>query len=780
MSPGEWYRGLWKRPLVTPWGVLGRVALVASMVLLAETVLFHAFLYVHDYYAATQVISLVVFGVGLASAAAERLKWSDHVCFVTCALASGGVLLGLLAALMFHPSLWLLGGLTILLFFVLVIYVVRAFARYLAGEVYLFDMAGAGLGMGLAELGYRGLGTEAILLAAAGVWFLGAGLSCLRATQLWERQVRALVVILLCGIGWMGWQQWQYDRLNLYRWIPRDAAYLDPTKVFRRYDPEQLARTYDSLIGRIDVVRRATDHGVAYDGYPNDHFRPNESGFYRPFDIQGPGPVWDVRVLYGVVDRPRVFIIGSSAQGIVKTIKYITPTNRITAVEINPGVVRAMTRDFYEASGRAYAGLAPRVGNALAFLKETRARYDIITLINTHTSRSLSHPGPPDYLHTRESYELMLDRLSDRGYLLLEERVMSRGGRWALYRQIRTLWEALQRCGVEDPARHFVIWEWMGVGMKRFYPWHERLYVSMIVTREPIRGEFGRAIQRGVDRVLDRSWPTRVVYHKGREEVGEYAELFRMLERGKLWLWEAEGFDARPATNDRPFVAVATRDTPRLNRLLGLTAVLACLVVGGFGWHFLRRRPLGETLPLAGYNALIGLGYFFIQILLMLSLQNVFLGATRSVAWTIGLMLISSGLGGRLWRRTPLAWLVLGVALAGLLAWWVPNALLLTGQPRWVVNVVSVGCVVGLGSLLGGFFPRGLERAAVLGLAERIPDLFAINSAAGSLAVVLALWLGVKIGYLSTLVLAVVCYAAAAGWLREPAGARSARVETAG
>ncbi|RME92153.1 MAG: hypothetical protein D6766_10540 [Verrucomicrobia bacterium] len=740
------------------------MALVAATVLLAETVLFHAFLYVYDYYAATQVISLAVLGVGLASAVAGRLGGNDRLCFVICALGSALLLGGLLAALMWYPVLWLLGALTVGLFFTLVIYVVRAFARYPAGEVYLFDMAGAGAGMALAEAGYHWLSTEEILLAATGLWLAAAGLACWRARQAWERHVRASVVILLCGVAWLGWTQAQRDVLNLFRHLPRAADYLDPTKVFCRYEPDQLARTYDSLIGRIDVIRRESDHGVAHDGYPNDHFRPNESGFYRPFDIRGTGPVWDVRVLYGVVDRPRVFIIGSSAQGIVKTIKYITPTNRITAVEINPGVVRAMTEDFYEESGRAYAGLAPRVGNALAVLKETRARYDIITLINTHTSRSLSHPGPPDYLHTVESYELMLDRLSDRGYLLLEERVMTREGRLALYRQIRTLWEALRRAGAEDPSRHFVIWEWMGVGMKRFYPWHERLYVSMIVTREPIRGEFGRAVQRGLDRVLKRTSPTRVVYHKGREEQGEYAELFTMLERGSLWRWEGDGFDASPATNNRPFLAVSTRETPRLNRLLGVTALLAALVCGFFAWRLMRGERAGRTLPLGGFNVLIGFGYFFIQILLMLSLQNVFLGATRSVAWTIGLMLVSSGLGGRLWRRVGLGMLVGGIAVTGLLSWWMPNALLLTGQPRWVVNGVSVLLVALLGSFLGGFFPRGLERAAAAGMGSRIPDLFAINSAAGSLAVVLALWLGVKVGYLSTLLLALACYAAAA-WL---------------
>ena len=43
-------------------------------------------------------------------------------------------------------------------------------------------------------------------------------------------------------------------------------------------------------------------------------------------------------------------------------------------------------------------------------------------------------------------------------------------------------------------------------------------------------------------------------------------------------------------------------------------------------------------------------------------------------------------------------------------------------------------------------------------LRHRVPHLFALNSVAGSFAVVVALYLGFRVGYLSTLSLAVAAY----------------------
>ena len=61
-------------------------------------------------------------------------------------------------------------------------------------------------------------------------------------------------------------------------------------------------------------------------------------------------------------------------------------------------------------------------------------------------------------------------------------------------------------------------------------------------------------------------------------------------------------------------------------------------------------------------------------------------------------------------------------------------------------------------SLMGYYFPRGLIFASEWKIADKVPHIFAINSVAGSFAVVLALSLGVRIGYQATIIIAVLCY----------------------
>ena len=81
-----------------------------------------------------------------------------------------------------------------------------------------------------------------------------------------------------------------------------------------------------------------------------------------------------------------------------------------------------MQRDYLRASGEAYRDLHVVSGNALSVLRRSDKKYDLITLINAHSSRWIGALGPPDYLHTRESYDMYFDHLSEDGYLLFEER----------------------------------------------------------------------------------------------------------------------------------------------------------------------------------------------------------------------------------------------------------------------------------------------------------------------------------------------------------------------
>ena len=63
---------------------------------------------------------------------------------------------------------------------------------------------------------------------------------------------------------------------------------------------------------------------------------------------------------------------------------------------------------------------------------------------------------------------------------------------------------------------------------------------------------------------------------------------------------------------------------------------------------------------------------------------------------------------------------------------------------------------------MGMFFPKGLQSAKEVGLQDKIFHFYAINAAAGCFAVVFALYLGIKIGYVYTIVLGLAFYVSAA------------------
>ncbi len=740
------------------------VTFLAGLVLLVETVLFHVLSYVHDYYVGTLAISCAVLGIGLGAAAASRVRSASPALFSwTCLLTTLCIYVSF-AVLLRYPVPWLATFVAAPCFFFPVMFIAAVFRDHSSERVYLYDMAGAFLGVVATVALYALLRSEhilALVLTALPALGLLAAVSYAPARRLVPI---GLNIALLGGGVYVAAQQFRSDAFNLHQLVNAKHSALDPRKVFVLY-PNGLDRTYDNLRGRIDVLQpaRSRDSLVAYHGMVNDHFTPNVARDYRshyePQKIEW--PTKDCRVLYGIVPEPRVFVVGSAAQGIVKTLKKITPPENITPIEINPAILTIMQQDYYEQSGRAYDGLEPRVANAIAALKASEESYDMITLINTHSTKSIADRGAPDYLHTLETYGLYFEHLTEDGYLLFEERPTSREGELGLYRMINTLWHALAQRGVEDPSRHFLIWEWQGRSHPRIEKNHYKYYVSMVVTKNPIEGPRRHAIVRWIDRcALLRRAPLRIAYMNDYTQTDEYGQLFTMIRNGSFEPLKTERFDERLVTDDRPFAAVSTRSHPVLARLVLITSGVIAALWLVLSIHLGRRAP-ATIWPLNAFNVLIGLAYLFVEILYLQVYQNVFFGAAATFILILGLLLLSSGVGARIGGRVPLylaAVLLVPVVFAGTQA---PTWLLHAGLPLRAVQLVSVALIVGTGMLMGLFFPRGLQVAKEKGLQAFVPQLFAINSLAGSLAVAVALWCGITVGYSVTVVIALMLFVGA-------------------
>jgi hypothetical protein len=747
-----------------------RIAFAAAAVLVAETALFHALLYVREFFTATAVIGYAVIGVALGALVASRVRCREPLLFAicSCGLALG---LGLAGAVVARwPSLPLIAAATAVTVAFPMAYVAAMFREHPGPRVYLADMAGAAAGVAATALLYRAIGTEeiALLLAAIAPFAGAASLALARDVAPRPRiALAALCALLAAAFGTALVVQLRTDALDLFRVFNRESPYaLD--KMLQKAGPEKLVRSYDSLVGRIDLVHvpppRFND--VSYNGYSADHFKREKDTAYVE---SRRWPTSDQRVFYGHAEKPWFYIIGSAGRGILHTVKQITPTDRILPVEIDPSVIELMTGEFFEESGRAYAGLAPVVGNALALLRGVDREFDSITLMNTHPSRTIGFRAGPDTLHTLEAYDLYFDHLSDRGVLNIEERPYSRGGTLAFYRELHTLWHALAARGSADPSRHFFVWAWDAAAFPRVdlrygkipgvYRDGDSYFISMIVAKRPLVGAaLGRALawyQRGAG-------VCQPLYLKGVFEDSEVAAAFRMIEGEDFSALAAEGFDPRIATNDSPFVSMATRARPEVARIAGFGAAVFAALVLLVGAALLRRAGARRGLSLVAYNALTGFGYLLVEVMLMQVYQSVYVSPSSAFVLTLGALLLGSGLGGLVGARIPpLAALALLAAL-GAAAVLAPAAALAWNLPHAATMIAGAALVAATGFALGLWFPRGLSIAEAWGLQGAAPLCFAINAAAGSFAVAIALLAGVAIGYSATLAAAVVCYGLAA------------------
>jgi hypothetical protein len=753
----------------------------AATALLCEILLFHATKYVLDYILAMAVISCAVAGIGLGAYLASRWSWSDRNLFSWCCGGTAASLYLAAAVLLGYPNLFLLFAATASVFVCPSYFIAGAFAHGSPRGIYLFDMLGAGMAVLCAVSAYQWLTTEAIFLAVVTILpLVGAAAAAIGSTYRGRRRAAFCAALLVCAglSGTLLHQQVTRSALSIARLVNPTAPNIPQQSVLRRPSRLRIERTYDSLVGRIEALPGKDRIFVTYDGFFNDSFTDYKAHDYAQY--AGPHnirlPAADFRVVYGLVPAPRAFVIGPATTGIVKTLREITPLENIDAVEINPGVLQMMQHDYLAASGEAYRDLHVVPGNALSVLRRSAKQYDLITLINAHSSRWIGSLGPPDYLHTRESYDMYFDHLSEDGYLLFEERPDTYRGELGVKRMIHTLWDCLQRRGVRDPAAHFFIWEYMSQryrdkGLTGIAPGSDMYYVCMVVSLKPLVGQRRADVLEWCDLEWTVRWedtgPVYVpcelfvepAYLKGQWHGERFGPFFEMLAADDF-SGLGQDFDASILTRDRPFSSCATRSLPEVSRLL-VAALGVCLLLGGLfsvgAMRGIARR--GRMGLLVGYNVAIGCAYFFIEIVLIQAYQNVFLSPSASLVLVMGVLLIGSAIGGLLSNRVRLWW-----ATAAL----VPVLVSCLQVPAWTLpldphlaGLAAVAMIFLVGMNMGIYFPSGLLLAERWSLRGRIPHLFAINALAGSLATVVSLCLAIRIGYTWTLIGAFMLYVAA-------------------
>jgi len=225
----------------------------------------------------------------------------------------------------------------------------------------------------------------------------------------------------------------------------------DLAKLLKIYSPDRnrVILSEDSLFGRVELTGDDEYMNMSIDGVILDGIDSYNGAYYDPR-------------IPNTIEEATVFIVGLSADGIVKSAKKLPKVKKVAGIEINPTIKRIMEEDgqFSKFSAYPYKDLEVHYGEGRSFLKSTKETYDYISLMNIHMEHGPNCSLSPEYFHTIEGTTLLLNKLTDRGMIVYEEILFNYRSTYAFYKFLNTAVATLEKMGVKNPRDHIYIFEW--------------------------------------------------------------------------------------------------------------------------------------------------------------------------------------------------------------------------------------------------------------------------------------------------------------------------------
>jgi SAM-dependent methyltransferase len=508
--------------------------------------------------------------------------------------------------------------------------------------------------------------------------------------------------------------------------------------------------------------------------------------------------------------HPRVLIIGSGAgREVLEATKF--GASSVTAVEINPIVADIVSSRMAKQWGDLFEQPEVQlvVEDARTFVRRSKETYDVIISVNTISQAAVTSGAlslTESYIMTLEAFEDYWKHLSPNGALLV-----TRPGP-QLPRVVATARQLFERLGQGSLADHLLAFSGLLVP---YGP--ERFMRGILLQKSPLRPEqvdtMARHIGVGQDIGEDEygSLP-QILYSPFDEPKDAHQTLLSDLVKSAdlETVYASNPEMLRPVTDDNPFFNQDRRwshlgprsfahvfgagergyyGQPIAQVTLVILLIQAVLIAGvmilfplaRFERHGLRVSGRWGFLT---YFASLGLGFIFIEIVLLQRLQ-LFLGQpiyTYSVV--LASLLVFTGAGSYLADRIEsvshqklcyclLA--VVGVVVVTELI--LPSLLALAlGLPLFTRVGVAVIAVAPLGLALGVPFPTGL-RLVRQQVPQLVPWAWAVNGFFTVIGSIGAMILGMILGFTAVFFIAAACYAAGLLAIRMTAK-RPARIES--
>ena len=783
-------------PARPPRSVVIAFGLVAMSVLVVQIVLSRLFASIMTYYYAFMLISLAMLGLASGSLIVqvmprvfteERFSIQGMIC--SAAMGMCGIV-GTLALLVVYPhtnvgsyvfepgQFWALAGLFWCLFpFFLCggLVVAMVFARYPASfsVLYAVDLvcAAGGCLLALALLG--GSTPVQVLLTFCAVPMLAGALFGLP-----DRRNAALAVVAVASMWALAGQflsqmepiakpphvSWLARPTRVSEWNAVSAVRVHPGRFFTwALSPRYTGPRHDMLdlvidgLGGTEIVR--------FDGNPASL----KDYDYLDQDLTA----LSNRLLPG---NARQLIIGPGGGVDILQAVRMGRTD-ITAVEINPLIVKVVNQTLGSFSGRPYnlPGVRLVLENGRTFIKRTTDTFDLISLTWVDTGGSATALAfSENYLYTVEAYQEFVRHLAPNGYLaFLRALGLGEVFRTDSMRGIAVAWEALAREGIADPSRHMLI-------TAAASPFFTRPMCFVLIKKSPLTAADVTRSREFIDRYgFETLWAPEVgvELRPPPAAFAEYARLVRALvtERDRARLFRDMPFDTIPATDDNPFYFVE-RARPGQRAGLGviqlqtlLFALIALIVPFLLVPVIPLLRRAGEELHPSGaaalaYFSLIGVAFMGVEIELFHVFALLLGSPAITFAVVLASLLLSSGAGSflsaRLKHAGPLTLSAIFVALVGLLVVFLSARGFLLSTVVAAPMAARVGAtllmIAPLGVLMGMPMPLGMGMVA--GSPRLVLWGWSLNGVFSVLASVGAIYCAIYMGSTRTFAIAASAY----------------------
>ena len=799
------------------------IALISMTLLSLELVWTRIFSAEYFYAFAFLTLSLAILGLGLGALSLRLFGWLNRretlgaVLTLTGLAALSGppivVHMGLDFSLI--SNTWGMFGkfvLTLVLlgagFFFGGIAVALLFRRHYENipRLYMADLLGAAAGVLLAILMMNGVGTpSAATLCPLPVLLAAAFLEC----RTWRKVFPAAVIILVFALlpraetvleaerqerAPVIYKHWDamakikmYDFMGYYRGInvdnvsnspviPFDGTWDDEDSVGADWDinVKYLVGLFDSCTflslgsgGGGDVLQaldhRCTEiHAVEVNGHINKMMvEGDSSGYidYVPPEEEPPEEPDRDEEPDGASPSPDTTEV-ASADTAAQDQAEEEPPPPPQPPPMPPPVIRDSTGKIItlpEYSG--YIFHDPRVKvvteDARTYVKRHRGEFDVIFSLSSNTWAALgsgSFALAENYLFTTEAFADYWAALSDGGFLSMEHQAY-------MPRIVTMVKDGLRSQGVEDPTRHFAVYDLPKMRRKLLLlskrPLTDEIRYNAYGPLTKEREDFIYLLYPAPDSLADNL--INLIVTEGWEATEDSAQI-----------------NIRPCTDDRPFAAqlghwknFSWENIRKMNMyaefmgfplantlILVILAVVLLLFVPINLIPYLKEGPKHGAVPWLYFFA-IGMGFMMIEVVLIQK-YTLFIGASvYSIATVLLTLLVACGIGSRYSRSVTTS-----VAFLGILIWLALDILVLGHITRALAGLmmlprafITAALIFPLGFFMGMPFPKGTLRVG-----ELVDWGFAVNGAASVLGATLVLLVAFSFGFTASLILGGLMY----------------------